>query len=136
MLGCPKKRIVMHVRRQDLYFSKADELALRKLLRKVKSQADAHESAQPQQPQPRAPSSSSEAAKAASPGLRGGYGGDTESAAQADEGVAAVAAGAGESSSSSSSSAERDALNAIVRKYGLEPRDVEALLAWRHSHEF
>ena len=121
-----------------MYFSKADELALRKLLRKVKSQADAHESAQPQQVEARAPpSSSSEAAKAASPGLRGGYGGDTESAAQADEGVATVAAEPRQSSSSSSSSAaERDALSAIVHKYGLEPRDVEALLAWRHSHEF
>jgi hypothetical protein len=33
-------------------------------------------------------------------------------------------------------SREREALQGIVEKYGLKAEDVEALLAWRASHDF
>lgn len=118
---------------QDLFFRKEDEIALRRLLAKAKAQADvsAHDAEE------RSPKSS---------GLRGGYGGDSGSAMQSEDGGAAVKAAPNEGAEAvappagvaarGQTSGELDALRPLAEKYKLSPADVEALLAWRHSHEF
>jgi hypothetical protein len=104
-----------------MFFKKEDEMALRKLLRKAKAQADA--AGVP------VPSSAEQ--------LQGGYGGDTESIKQGivDSGESGGASAQGVSAPAGGSR-EREALRGIVDKYGLKAEDVEALLAWRASSDF
>ncbi len=131
--GAAAARLDGRARAQNMFFTKQDELALRKLLTKVKAQADVT-------PQPAAEQQAQQAqpAKAApqrrAPAMRGGYGGDTASAAQAEGGAAAVAAPQPEAERAAA--LEREALRRILQGREVSDADVEALLAWRHSHEF
>ncbi len=117
-----------------MYFSKQDEITLRQLLKKAKAQADAHDAAQ------RAPGQAS----SASPGLQGGYGGDTASYKMAEAPPEAAPAEAAAAKMQPSEDEHRDAaeptelaaLRRILAKYDVAPRDVDALLAWRHSADF
>lgn len=69
---------------EKVYFNKEEEKLLRRLLTKVKGQADKSDT----------------------------------------------------TSSAASTSVEKQRLLAIVSKYGVSNDDIEALLAWRHSHDF
>ena len=126
-----------------MFFSKQDEIALRQLLKKAKAQADAQQAAQSA-----ALSSSSQAAREASPGLQGGYGGDTASYQMAEPPLAEAAQcelkppqpqaehKKAQQQPGAAEPTELAALRRILTKYDVAPRDVDALLAWRHSAEF